>query len=204
MLLLGQLGKFLNNWMSYVTYRYQIGLIGVKMLDTTSEADFKLIYENIMKVMYKVAYNITREREIAEDMCHDCLIKMSEKKMTFPSLDDAKYWLIRVVRNASLNYVKRSSREKKAYQKIFKDSIKQTETNEDLLIKDEIVRQVQKAFNTLPENLRAVLQLKEYSDLNYKEIGAILGITEGNVKIRVFRARKKLLKILGENNVYLP
>jgi len=174
------------------------------MLDTTSEADFKLIYENIMKVMYKVAYNITREREVAEDMCHDCLIKMSERGMIFPSLDDAKYWLIRVVRNASLNYIKRSGREKKAYQKVFKDSTKQTETNEDVLIKDEVIQQVQKAFNMLPENLKAVLQLKEYTDLNYKEIGAILGITEGNVKIRVFRARKKLLKILGENNVNLP
>ena len=178
--------------------------MGVKMLDSTSEADFKLIYENIMKVMYKVAYNITREREIAEDICHDCLIKMSEKKMLFPSLDDAKYWLIRVVRNASLNYVKRDGREKRAYQKVFKDGIKQTETNEDILIKEEVVQQVQKAFSKLPENLKAVLQLKEYTDLNYKEIGAILGITEGNVKIRVFRARKKLLKILGENNVYLP
>ena len=105
------------------------------MLDTTSEADFKLIYENLMKVMYKVAYNITREREVAEDMCHDCLIKMSERGMIFPSLDDAKYWLIRVVRNASLNYVKRIARERKAYQKVFKESTNQTATSEETLLK---------------------------------------------------------------------
>ena len=74
----------------------------------------------------------------------------------------------------------------------------------DILIKEEVIQQVQRAFDELPESLKAVRQLKEYTDLNYKEIGAILGITEGNVKIRVFRARKKLLKILGENNVYLP
>ena len=174
------------------------------MLDATSEIDFKLIYENIMKVMYKVSYNIIREREIAEDICHDCLIKMSEKKMIFPSLDDAKYWLIRVVRNASLNYVKRNTREKRAYQKVLRDSAEKADSNEDILIKEEVIQQVQRAFDELPESLKAVLQLKEYTDLNYKEIGAILGITEGNVKIRVFRARKKLLKILGENNVYLP
>ena len=173
------------------------------MLNTSSEVDFRFIYEKVMKVMYKVSYNITKEREIAEDICHDCLIKMAEKEMCFPSIDDAKYWLIRVVRNASLNYIKRIGREKKAYQKIFKDSVKETETNEDSLIKDEVVQQVRKAFNKLPENLKAVLQLKEYTELNYKEIGAILGITEGNVKIRVFRARKRLLKILGDDNVYL-
>ena len=62
---------------------------------------------------------------------------------------------------------------------------------------------MQKAFEKLPENLKSVLQLKEYSDLNYKEIGDILGITEGNVKIRVFRARKRLSKMIGEDDVYL-
>ena len=63
---------------------------------------------------------------------------------------------------------------------------------------------MQKAFEKLSENLKSVLQLKEYSDLNYKEIGDILGITEGNVKIRVFRARKRLSKMIGEDDVYLP
>ena len=49
-----------------------------------------------------------------------------------------------------------------------------------------------------------VLILKEYAELNYKEIGKTLGITEGNVKVRVFRAREQLSKLLGEDDVYLP
>ena len=174
------------------------------MLNAKSDADFRFIYEKIMNVIYKVSYNITKKREIAEDICHDCLIKMTEKEMVFPSIDDAKYWLIRVVRNASLNYIKRVAREKKAYQKVFKESINQTATSEETLLKNETVACVQEAFEKLPENLKSVLQLKEYSDLNYKEIGDILGITEGNVKIRVFRARKRLSKMIGEDDVYLP
>ena len=173
------------------------------MLNANSEADFRLIYRHVMKVVYKVSYNITKQKEVAEDICHDCLIKMSEKNMTFPSMDDAKYWLIRVIRNASLNYVKRNAREKKAYQKMFKESVKHTEDGENKVVKEETVAQVRSAFEKLPDNLKTVLQLKEYTELNYKEIGAILGITEGNVKIRVFRARKRLLKILGESNVSL-
>ncbi len=39
--------------------------------------------------------------------------------------------------------------------------------------------------------------------MNYKEIGQALGITEGNVKVRVFRAREQLAKIIGEDDVYL-
>jgi RNA polymerase sigma-70 factor (ECF subfamily) len=40
--------------------------------------------------------------------------------------------------------------------------------------------------------------LKEYVDMNYKEIGKVLGISEGNVKVRVFRGRERLLKLLKE------
>ena len=49
-----------------------------------------------------------------------------------------------------------------------------------------------------------VLILREYAELNYKEIGRVLGITEGNVKVRVFRAREQLAKLIGEDDVYMP
>jgi RNA polymerase sigma-70 factor (ECF subfamily) len=48
----------------------------------------------------------------------------------------------------------------------------------------------------LPENLRIVLTLKEYAEMNYREIGRVLGISEGNVKVRVFRARERLALLL--------
>ena len=59
------------------------------------------------------------------------------------------------------------------------------------------------ALKKLPKNLREVLMLREYGDLNYKEIAKVLGITEGNVKVRVFRAREQLLKLIGEDDVFL-
>ena len=51
--------------------------------------------------------------------------------------------------------------------------------------------------------LKEVIILREYGDLNYKEIGKVLGITEGNVKIRMFRAREQLEKLIGGDDVYL-
>jgi len=56
---------------------------------------------------------------------------------------------------------------------------------------------VVEALEQLPENLRIVLVLKEYGELNYKEIGRALGISEGNVKVRVFRARERLSILLN-------
>ena len=103
---------------------------GKGILRATSDEDFRAIYEALMPVIYKVAYNIVREGDIAEDICHDSLIKMTEKKMEFPSIDDAKYWLIRVTRNASLNHVKRCGRERKAYAKALKEDTRKVDTGE--------------------------------------------------------------------------
>lgn len=174
-----------------------------KALDSTCEADFQKIYEATMKILYKVSYNVVHEEETAEDICHDALIKMTQKQMVFPSINDAKYWLIRVVKNASLNQAKRKGRERKAYAKAFKEDTRKVETGEESTLKQESVEIVHDALELLPEKLRVVLQLKEYGELNYKEIGQILGITEGNVKVRVFRAREQLYKLIGESNVYL-
>jgi RNA polymerase sigma-70 factor (ECF subfamily) len=120
--------------------------------------------------------------------------------MVFPNQEEAKYWLIRVVKNAALNYAKRKDRERKAYQRAFREDHRQEETGEGLLVKKETSEEVQTALDKLPENLRIVLILKEYAEMNYKEIGRILGISEGNVKVRVFRARERLAALLKENN----
>ena len=71
------------------------------------------------------------------------------------------------------------------------------------LLKSETVNKVKAALELLPEKLREVLVLREYGDMNYKEIGQMLGITEGNVKVRVFRAREQLIKLIGEEDVYM-
>ncbi len=173
-------------------------------LDACNDRDFRTIYDATMPVLFKVAFRIASSEEAAEDLCHDALIKMTEKAMRFPTVNDAKYWLIRVVKNASLNYAKRKGRERKAYERALREEKRVIDTGETTLLKEDAVRQVQAALEKLPENLRSVLFLKEYGELNYKDIGEALGITEGNVKVRVFRAREQLSKLIGEEDVYVP
>jgi RNA polymerase sigma-70 factor (ECF subfamily) len=157
-----------------------------------------------MPLLFRISYRIAGTEEAAEDLCHDALIKMTEKDMRFPSINDAKYWLIRVVKNGSLNYAKRKARERKAYERALHEDRRTIDSGETTLLKEDAVQRVQRALEQLPENLRVVLQLKEYGELNYKEIGRVLGITEGNVKVRVFRAREHLSRLIGEEDVYLP
>ena len=172
-------------------------------LHAADPKDFKKIYDATMQLLYKISYRVVNDEEAAEDLVHDSLIKMNEKELVFPSLDDAKYWLIRVVKNASLNYAKRKTRERKAYEKVLREEKRESVSSEVELLKKETQRKAREALNKLPEKLRMILILREYAEMNYKEIGKVLGITEGNVKIRVFRAREQLAKIIGEDDVYM-
>ncbi len=164
--------------------------------------EFKSLYDEVFPILFRVAYRITNSAEAAEDLCQDSIFRLYEKNMVFPNPEEAKYWLIRVVKNAALNYAKRKERERKAYQRSFREDHRQEETGEGLLVKKETSEEVQEALKKLPENLRMVLILKEYNEMNYKEIGKTLGISEGNVKVRVFRARERLAALLqGGKNV---
>ncbi|MCQ2596495.1 MAG: RNA polymerase sigma factor [Treponema sp.] len=167
-------------------------------------SDFKKIYDECMQLLYRISYRIVADEEVAEDLAHDSLIKANEKSLVFPSLDDAKYWLIRVVKNASLNYVKRKDREHKAYEKVLYEDRRHYDSGEVDVMKAETIKRIQECLEKLPKKLKEVIILREYGDLNYKEIGKVLGITEGNVKIRIFRAREQLEKLIGEENVFMP
>ena len=160
--------------------------------------EFRKLYENVFPILFRVSYRITGSEEAAEDLCQEAFFRLHEKQMVFPNPDEAKYWLIRVVKNASLNYSKRKIREAKAYQKAFREETRTVETGENILIKKETRDEVREALQKLPENLRMVLILKEYGELNYREIGLSMGISEGNVNVRVFRARERLTGLLSQ------
>ncbi|MDR2941497.1 MAG: RNA polymerase sigma factor [Treponema sp.] len=155
-----------------------------------------MLYDSIFPVLFRVAYRVTNSKEAAEDLCQDSFFRLYEKNIVFPNPDEAKYWLIRVVKNAALNYAKRKERERKAYQRAFREEVKREESGESALVRKETSSEVEAALEKLPENLRIVLILKEYAEMNYKEIGRVLGISEGNVKVRVFRARERLAVLL--------
>ncbi|MDR2924060.1 MAG: RNA polymerase sigma factor [Treponema sp.] len=161
-----------------------------------TEPEFRLLFNSAFPVLHKVACRITNSGEAAEDLCQEAFFRLYEKNMVFPNQEEAKYWLIRVVKNAALNYAKRKQRERKAYQRAFKENTRQEETGEVQFVKKETRKEVLEALDKLPENLRIVLILKEYAEMNYREIGRALGINEGNVKVRVFRARERLTALL--------
>lgn len=175
-------------------------------IKSTDIEAFKAVYNNNYELLIKVCYHVVYNLDIAEDLTQEAFERFYVKNMTFPSDDDAKYWLLRVTKNLALNHIRRNKREIEMLSKV-KLNPEIRSYNEDgasELMKAETIVEVRKALDSLPEKLRTVLILKEYGDLDYKGIGKVLGISESNVKVRVFRARKKLEELLmkEESHVY--
>ena len=164
---------------------------------------FQLVYKEVFPVLMRVAYHVTYNMDASEDICQEAFIRFYNRNLSFPSVDEAKYWLIRVTKNLAINYVKRKGREQVAVEKIKKQTKPTLKTGEDEVLGKETCALVREAIHKLPEKLRAVLVLKEYSELNYREIATILNISESNVKVRVHRARQQLEKLLNEEDMYV-
>lgn len=164
---------------------------------------FNDVYKTTYTLLVKIAFHITNDMSVSEDLCQEAYIKYYNRKEPLPSLDQAKYWLIRVVKNLCYNYTKRRGREVKAYDRLGKESKTTTESSDIGVLREETGKLVQEALDKLPFNLRMVLVLREYGGLNYKEIADILHISEGNVKVRVFRARERLKELLKEDEIHV-
>ncbi len=160
--------------------------------------NFRHVYDLVYPIIFRIVYRIAGNVDVAEEICQESFIKYYERMDTIPDNDQAKYWLIRVSKNLALNVAKRAGRERRAYERAYHEPQRPAKTGEDELIRREDEREIQWALAQLPEKLRTVLVLKEYGQLNYREIASILSITEGNVKVRVFRARERLLEILRD------
>jgi len=173
---------------------------------SSNEAEFKRVYEEVFPVIMRVAYHVTYNKDVAEDICQDAFIRFYDKDMVFNTVDDAKYWLIRVAKNLAINQVKRKSRERNSVEKLKKlpHAKSYDKDGASELLKEESTQAVRKAVEQLPEIYKTIIVLKEYAGLNYKQISQVLRISESNVKVRVHRARKELESMLSREEIHVP
>ncbi len=166
-----------------------------------AEGDFEYIYDDFFPLLYSVAFRVTGEATAAEDLCQEAFVRYLQRSQPFPSADQAKYWLIRVVRNLSYNYEKRRGRERRALDRLLHEPKRPVRSGETETLRSESSRLVQEALKLVPFKLRTALVLREYAGLSYREIARTLRISESNVKVRVFRAREKMKEFLDEEDL---
>ncbi|OQX29873.1 MAG: hypothetical protein B0D92_01465 [Spirochaeta sp. LUC14_002_19_P3] len=163
------------------------------------------LFNGFYAKLYRIVWGICGQGEAAEEICQEAFLRYYERRDRLPGGDEACYWLIRVAKNLALNYEKRRRRENEVYRQYSLQASKTVRNDgEHEVLADESLKAVQKALSMVPYKLRIVLILKEYADYPYSAIAKILHITENNVKIRVFRARQHLIKLLSGEELYVP
>ncbi len=170
------------------------------MIKSNDKTVFRNLYEEVFSVLMKVAFHITYNSDISEEICQDAFMRFYDKEISFNTLDEAKFYLIRITKNLAINYLR-----KKMKEAAFTDAVNGVSEKDGAsqLIENESVVSVRKAVAKLPENYKTVIVLREYADLSYEEISSVLHISESNVKIRIYRARKALEEVLSKEEVYV-
>ena len=161
------------------------------------DSDFSSIYNALFPTVFRVAFRIAGERGLAEDLAHEAFLRLLKREAPLPDADQTKYWLLRVVRNLSLNYERRRERERRAVGRLQQEGPTLMVPADAGLMAAATRDAVQEVLNELPHNMRTAIVLREYAGMTYRDIGSMLGISESNVKVRLHRARQRLAKLLA-------
>lgn len=139
--------------------------------------------------LFRLALRITLSREEAEDIVQDTMIKVWDKRYEWSNIVSIEAYSLRICRNLSLDRLKKRDNQNDSLEEEQLDTV-HTSTPQDRLIDQDRLRVVKEIVDSLPEKQRSCMQLRDFEGKQYKEIADILGITEEQVKVNIFRARQ--------------
>jgi RNA polymerase sigma-70 factor, ECF subfamily len=142
------------------------------------------IYGCFKRPVFLIAYSIVKDYALAEDVMQETFLRVSEKASTYRG-GNSKSWVLEIARNIALNCVK-----KRNWETISADESESMSPS----VEDAAVAEADftRAITVLDEVERSIVILHLAGSLKHTEIAHILGIMPGDVRIRYFRALKKL------------
>lgn len=147
------------------------------------------------KCMYRVAASVTRSETEAADVVQDALLKLYERRSRLNDVADIKSYCVNVVRNDCLNKI----RDKKDYVSTeAADDIDSGENIHSALEWKDLSSKVVRAMSHLPADQLNVFKLSAFGGFSNAEIADVLGITQGNVRVLLCRARNRIRELLSK------
>jgi RNA polymerase sigma-70 factor (ECF subfamily) len=138
--------------------------------------------------VFGAALRVTRDPVIAEDLAQETFVRAYRGLGSFRGDAQVRSWLYRIATNLALNAVQRR-REYPA--ETLPESAQQSGPAHELEL-GELRAELRQAIESLPEDLRGPLVLREYHELSYQEIAAATGLPLNTVRTRILRARRAL------------
>jgi RNA polymerase sigma-70 factor, ECF subfamily len=172
------------------------------------DAGFNFLIEKYRKAIVNFMYRMVHNQAVAEELAQDVFLRVYRSRETYRAEAKFTTWLYRIATNLGVNYARDTKHERSA-QTIYLDQPDQeTGTTpdvadarpgaEDEMVRDERMRAIRKHVMALPERQRTAVLMHKYQGLDYKEIGAVLHLSESATKSLLFRAYQTLRERLKE------
>lgn len=141
--------------------------------------------------LYRLALRITLNNAEAEDIVQETMIRVWEKQEDLKNVDSIEAFCLTICRNLALDKQALKDSQVVELSEALHDTPDRSSPHEELVTSERMAI-IHKLFNLLPVQQREVIQLRDIEGKSYKEIASILGQTEEQVKVNLFRARQKI------------
>lgn len=161
---------------------------------------FVVLVDRYKDLVFTLALRMLKNREEAEEVSQDTFIKVYQSLVKFKGDSKFSTWIYRITYNGCLDRLKKY---KQQYNVVPIDEyterqIVDLDTILDSLEEEEQRQTIKECLYLLPSEDSFLLTLYYYEEQSLSEISKIVGLTTNNVKVKLFRSRKKLTAILKE------
>jgi RNA polymerase sigma-70 factor (ECF subfamily) len=163
-------------------------------------SSYNYLVNNYKDMVYTIAIKIVRNREDAEEVAQDSFIKAFQKLNSFKGESKFSTWLYTIVYRTAISKIRKKTIEITDIDDFVMEnhSVDFSFPQMDLLKAEEQKKYVKYAIDSLPELDALLITLFYLNENTFDEIIEITGLTKTNIKVRLFRARKKLYKELSQ------
>lgn len=149
--------------------------------------------------LFGFSFRYLKCSEEAKDVVQDVMLKIWEAKRPVSDYNNLEAWCMTLVRNQFLDKLKRKGRNHLAVEDQF-DLADDVTSPHRGLEERELVREVEKCIEKLPDRQRTVIELRDFQGKTYKQIAEICETDINVVKVSIFRARKAIKEQLEKLN----
>ncbi|MCD1259715.1 sigma-70 family RNA polymerase sigma factor [Paenibacillus athensensis] len=163
------------------------------------------VYQEFYILVYPMIYFILRDHAGVEDIIQEAFLRAVRKAPMLKERDKYESWLKKLTRNVTLNHLRKHKRNRDELDAEMIFVMKEAAPASDYLVPLEkevelkLMREaIVKYINQLSPSYRQIIAMKWIHNLSYKDMAAELGVTEGVVRQRLYRAREAVRQKLME------
>jgi RNA polymerase sigma-70 factor (ECF subfamily) len=153
---------------------------------------FGVLVRRYQDRLYPTVFRLTGCAEDALDLLQDAFLRAYQKLHRFNGESSFYTWVYRIAINLALSRLRKRRHTNHAGAALDPPDPYGEDDPARSLMRAERDRQIQQALDALAPDHRTIVVMKEFDDLRYEEIGAVLGIPVGTVRSRLHRARCEL------------